>query len=204
MEIGSSLRQKVINGTADELLVGGLGAVQPTDWSVDGRFIAFTSTGPSAASDIWVLPMFGDRKPFPVAQTPVAEIYGAFSPDGRWIAYSEGGGVFNVFVQPLPVDGRKYQVSRNGGSRPTWRADGRELFYVDADGTMIAVPVQPGSHFEPGVAQALFQMDVPRASVGRQYAVTKDGKRFLIIAKRQASDTPVLTVVVNWPTGVQK
>ena len=85
-----------------------------------------------------------------------------------------------------------------------WRADGRELFYLGADGTMMAVPIEATSNFDPGVAQALFQTGVSRASVGRQYAVTKDGKRFLITRTRQPADPPVVTVVVNWPASVQR
>jgi Tol biopolymer transport system component len=199
----ASLRLKVINGGMDEPLLQPGGAIQPTDWSADGRFIAFTSAGPSVTSDVWVLPMFGDRKPYAVVQTPFAETSAVFSPDGRWIAYTEGG-ASNVVVQRFPADGGKYQVSRTGGSLPIWRADGRELFYLAADGTMMAVPIEATSHFDPGVAQALFQTGVSRASVGRQYAVTKDGKRFLIMRTRQPADPSVLTVVVNWPASVQK
>ena len=85
-----------------------------------------------------------------------------------------------------------------------WRADGRELFYLSARGTMMAVPIEATTHFDPGVAQALFQTDVSRASVGRQYAVAKDGKRFLITRRTQPADPPLLTVVVNWLATVQK
>jgi hypothetical protein len=154
-------------------------------------------------SDVWVLPMFGDRKPYAVAHTQFAETSAVFSPDGHWIAYTEGGAP-NVFVQRFPGDGGKYQVSRTGGSLPTWRADGRELFYLSARGTMMAVAIEATTHFDPGVAQALFQTDVSRASVGRQYAVTKDGKRFLITRRTQPADPPLLTVVVNWLATVQK
>ena len=199
----ASLRYRVINGAADESLLEGVGAVEPTDWSTDGRFIAFTNARQSVAPDVWVLPMFGDRKPYQIAHTQFPETAAVFSPDGRWIAFSEGGAP-NVYVQPFPGDGGKYQVSRNGGSRPTWRADGRELFYLSADGTMMAVPIEATTHFDPGVAQALFKTDVVRASVGRQYAVTKDGKRFLITRRRQELEPPVLTVVFNWSASVQK
>ena len=139
-----------------------------------------------------------------VAQTQFPETSAVFSPDGRWIAYTSEGGQPNVYVQPFPGDGGKYQVSRNGGSHPTWRADGKELFYLSADGMMMAVPIEATSHFDPGVAQALFKTDVVRASVGRQYAVTKDGKRFLITRRHQALEPPVLTVVFDWSASVQK
>ena len=82
---------------------------------------------------------------------------GVFSPDGRWIAYtSDEGGQPNVYVQPFPGAGGKYQVSRDGGSYPVWRADGKELFYLGADATLMAVPIDATREFEAGVPQALF------------------------------------------------
>ena len=114
----------------------------PSGWSADGRFVAYTRGG----GDVWVLPLFGDRKPFPLAQTAFNETGGVFSPDGRWIAYtSDEGGQPNVYVQPFPGAGGKYQVSRDAGSHPVWRADGKELFYLGADATLMAVPIDADS-----------------------------------------------------------
>jgi Tol biopolymer transport system component len=99
----------------------------PSGWSSDGQFIAYTTRG----SNVWILPLSGDRKPFAFAETPFIEASAVFSPDGRWIAYtSNEGGQLDVYVQSFPGPGTKSQVSRNGGSHPVWRADGRELFYL--------------------------------------------------------------------------
>ena len=155
-------------------------------------------------SDVWVLPLFGDRKPFPLAQTEFLETSGVFSPDGRWIAYTTNeSGQPNVYVQPFLRAGGKYQVSRDGGSHPVWRADGKELFYLGADATMMAVPIDATGQFEAGVPQALFHCQAHRYSTaGQVYAVTKDGKRFLVNARPQQSTVAPLTVVVNWQSAL--
>ena len=116
-------------------------------------------------SDVWVLPLFGDRKPFPLAQTEFLETSGVFSPDGRWIAYTTNeSGQPNVYVQPFLRTGGKYPVSRDGGQPSVWRADGKELFYLAADGTMMAVPIDATGQFEAGEPQTLFRTGAPANS----------------------------------------
>ena len=202
-----SLRQKLINGTAaDESLLESSGGITPSSWSADGRFIAYTlATGTFPPKlDAWVLPLFGDRKPFPLAQTEFDETSGVFSPDGQWVAYtSNEAGQPNVYVQPFLRAGGKYQVSRDGGFQPVWRADGKELFYLGADGTMMAVPIDASGQFDAGVSQALIPT-YALTIISPTYAVTKDGKRFLLNARPQQSSVAPLTVVVNWPATIQK
>ena len=151
-----AVRQTLSNETGtDELLLEGPGnfTMTPSGWSVDGRFVAYTTRG----SNVWVLPLFGDRKPFALAESPFTEGSAVFSPDGRWIAYtSNEGGQPNVYVQPFPGPGAKSQVSRDSGSHPVWRADGRELFYLGVDQTMMAVPIGERRSFDAGLPQALF------------------------------------------------
>jgi len=176
-----------------------------TDWSADGRYLLYTFSGSfPATADIWALPLFGDRKPFPVMQTEFTESLGAFSPDGRWIAYTTNEtGQPNVYVQPFLRAGQKYPISPNGGRNPHWRADGRELFYLDAAGTMMAVPIEATDAFAAGLPKALFPAGV--VSANQAYAVTKDGQRFLVSTRPQsAGTTPPLTVIVNWTSTLQK
>ena len=120
-----------------------------------------------------------------------------FSPDGRWIAFTSNEGAQpDVYVQPFPADGAEYQVSRNGGSHPVWRGDGKELFYLRRRTAMLmAVPIaRPRASSDPGAAQALFNTGAVRAQPSsQQYAVTKDGKRFLVNSRpgsgeRRAAD----------------
>lgn len=200
-----AMRQTLSNGSgADELILEGPGnfTMTPSGWSADARFIAYTTRG----SNVSVLPLFGDRKPFALAETPFAESSAVFSPDGRWIAYvSNEGGQTDVYVQSFPGPGAKSQVSRDGGSHPVWRADGRELFYLGADGTMMAVPVGAGRSFDAGVPQALFSTNAWRLTANQVYGVTKDAQRFLVnTTPQQSSSAAPLTVVLNWTAAIRR
>jgi Tol biopolymer transport system component len=171
----------------------------PTDWSRDGRYVAFVEGAPPT-TDIWVLPLFGDRRPIAVSTTPFIEDGPSFSPDGRWIAYaSNESGPLQVYVQPFPTTGRKYLVSQNGGGQPLWRADGREMYFLASDGTISVVAVTTGAQFESGVPARLFDAPVATYFSGRrQYAVTGDGKQFLFVATPAFAESAPITVVTNW------
>jgi Tol biopolymer transport system component len=200
------LHEKLVSGTANDtlLLKRGTESLQsPTDWSHDGRFLAFTAFSARNRGDVWVLPLFGDRTPIPVVQTAFSEDSGAFSPDGRWIAYqSAESGQDQIYVQPFPATGGKYQVSKGGGVRPLWRADGRELFFQALDSTMMAAAIDTTRQFEAGMPKPLFQTGA--AISRRNVAVTRDGQRFLVNTGIQRSSTVPLTVVVNWQAGLTR
>jgi eukaryotic-like serine/threonine-protein kinase len=124
------LFEKPANGTADEqpLLVTSQGK-SPLDWSRDGRFLLYSAQDPKTASDLWALPMTGDRKPLPVLHSSFDEIEGQFSPDTRWIAYaSNESGRYEIYIRTFPEAGGKWQISTGGGMQPRWSRDGRELF----------------------------------------------------------------------------
>ncbi|NOT27648.1 MAG: hypothetical protein HOP16_16295 [Acidobacteria bacterium] len=200
-----AMRQTSSDGAgADELLLEGPRnfTMTPSGWSSDGQFIAYTTRG----SNVWILPLLGDKKPFAFAETPFIEASAVFSPDGPWIAYtSNEGGQIDVYVQSFPGPGAKAQVSRNGGTHPVWRADGRELFYLAADGTMMAVPVGAGRSFEAGPPRALFSSNAWRLTANQVYAVTTDGQRFLVTTTPQTSSGAApLTVVLNWTATIHK
>jgi serine/threonine protein kinase/Tol biopolymer transport system component len=112
------------------------------DWSADGRFILFQAQDQRTNSDLWVLPISGDQKPFPYLHADFSEAQGRFSPDGKWVAYvSNESGKWEVYVQSFPVPGGKWQVSNSGGAQPQWRRDGSELFYISSDRKLMAVDV---------------------------------------------------------------
>ena len=202
-----SLYRKAADGSgAEERLLGGGGNKYVSSWSADGRFLLYgTGAGGSPTStDIWVLPLTGERKPVAFVQTPFSEGIGRFSPDGRWVAYnSNESGRLEVHVVPFPMAGGKWQVSTGGGEQPRWRRDGKELFYLNDNVVMAAEVNGTGSAFQVGAARRLFEIRRRTGSsrgfgIGGAYDVTPDGQRFLVNAVEQPALLPPLTVITNW------
>jgi Tol biopolymer transport system component len=195
-------------GTKEEVLLQSNDDKRPTSWSPDGRFIAYDSRDPKRETrgDIWILPLFGDRKPFPYLSTNFEKDSAQFSPDGRWIAYSsDETGRFEIYVAPFPGPGGKWQISTNGGFFPVWRSDGTELFYVALDNTtfMGAEIRTKGTTFEVHAVRPLFQRQV-RTLGGNPYDVSGDGLRFLVnsIPPAEQNNAPI-TLVTNWTAGLR-
>jgi len=209
---GNGIYQKTTNGAGKEhALVSVTGGEKfPNDWSRDGRFLLYSQQDPQTHADLWVLPVAGDGTPSgtatPFANTAFNEEQGRFSPDTRWIAYaSDESGKSEIYVQPFPAPpngGSKTPISRDGGSQPRWRRDGKELFYSSPDGKLMAADVTEGPIFKASVPRTLFQ--VPVAQIGHNesglqvlgWDVAPDGKRLLIDTATTSSE-PV-TVVLNW------
>jgi serine/threonine protein kinase len=216
---GYELMQKAANGSGQEQLLlpvsGLLAAVN--HWSRDSRFIIYTQVGSKAKMELWILPMDGgDHKPFPFLQTEFNEMAGQLSPDGRWMAYSsDESGAFEIYVRPFPPGEGKYKISTAGGYQPRWRGDGKELFYVGADGKVTSVSVRitagPRSIFEAGPPDPLFDSrmeifqlaNVSAPNPVLDYDVTRDGKRFLITTSDRTS-APTINVEVNWTARLKK
>jgi Tol biopolymer transport system component len=192
---------------ADELLLESDQNKVTTDWSPDGRFLLFRSLDPQTGYDLWVLPISGDKKPFPFLKTFFDERDGQFSPDGKWVAYqSNESGRFEIYVQPFPGPGRKFRISSNGGAQPRWNKNGKEIFYVSLDSKMMAAPVKltaDGQSLETGTPAALFPVRVADGPVSvannkQQYAVSADGQRFLVnLAVDEGTASPI-TLILNW------
>lgn len=148
--------------------------------------------------------MDGDRKAFPVVETETFnESSGQFSPDGHWIAFqSDESGRSEIYVQPFPGPGRKWQVSSEGGVQARWRHDGHELFYVASDTRLMAVPIRldsKGGTVDVGKPVSLFTPDLPMAPTthyARHYMVSADGQRLLVHTLRAV--TMPITVILNW------
>jgi Tol biopolymer transport system component len=169
-------------GSPEEVLLVDRDAKWPVSWSPDGRFILYVISGRATGNDILVLPLSGDRQPYPFLQTAAAENWAAFSPDGRWVAYSsDESGQSEVYVAPFPAGSRrKWQISSGGGSQARWRRDGRELFYLTPGRMLMSVTVSgSGSDFTAASPQALFEMRYAYAQY-HAFAVTPDGQRFLV------------------------
>lgn len=170
----------------------------PTDWSTDGQWVLYSAPG-SMAWDIFAL-RIGDSTAHPVVSSPQNQIQARLSPNTRWIAYaSDESGRFEVYVQSFDDASGKTLVSTRGGSQPTWRRDGREIFYVAADGAMMAVPVTSESRFEHGPEITLFHMPSQQvlAPFAPSYAVGPDGKKFLIRSELTTGAYRTITLVAN-------
>jgi Tol biopolymer transport system component len=209
---------RAANGSGgDELLFAGEPGdlVIPSAWSADGRYLLFMRARLESFTDhmdIWVLPLTGDKKPFPLIESRAVKGPAVLSPDGRWVAYATNeSGKAQIVVQPFPdPSGGRWDISANGGIEPRWRGDGKELFYLGLDGAMMAVEVQSGSGnaFEFGPPGALFQTGIviPEVVLEYFYDVAADGERFLVnvnSAGRTESASPAETttpihVIVNW------
>ena len=172
----------------------------PSSWSPDGRVLAYNDGDPVTRGDIWVLSLEGERKAQPFLQTQFRERGGSFSPDGRWLAYdSDESGTYEVYVQPFPGPGRKWQVSTEGGGQsPKWAQNGRELFYASGN-KMMAVDIRTQPTFDAGQPRVLFEVSPAlRTRDGFRFD-THDGQRFLSV-RRGELEVPAtkLTIILNW------
>jgi len=195
---GLDLYQAASTATAEfpgsELLVD-RDAKWPVSWSADGRYILYVTSGQRPGNHILVLPLFGDRKPFSFMRTDDTENWAAFSPDGKWVAYSSTeSGQAEVYVAAFPpaASPRKWPVSRGGGSQARWRRDGKELYFLSSDRSIMASTVNAnGTTIDIGPAHALFDV---RFAYGQYHTfdVTADGQRFLVNALVTPPGTPVI------------
>ncbi len=142
------------------------------------------------------------QEALPYLNTESQEFDAKLSPSGQFLAYdSDESKRFEVYVQTFPEHGGKWQVSTGGGEYPVWSRDGRELYFISADRTLMAVTVNDnGKKFEAGVPKALFEVGAID-----QFDVSKDG-RFLIKVPQDgaASKVPLTVVVLNWQAGLKK
>jgi len=183
------------------------------DVSPDGRYVVYDTAGASNDTELWALPLFGDRKPFPFVQGKFAATSAQFSPNGRYVAYtSNETGRHEVYVQTFPQHTGKWQISTSGGEQPMWRRDGKELFYLShgesASGgdTLMSVAVDTNSAaFQAGIPKELFETQLIPLWLWRNvYAVSPDGQRFLMIVRAAQTKPQPITVVLNWPALLKK
>jgi eukaryotic-like serine/threonine-protein kinase len=156
--------------------------------------LIFNAYDQSADSDLWTLSMSGDRTPKVFLSSKHSEMNGTFSPDGRWVAYqSNASGRYEVVVRPYPNKDPAQTISHDGGKYPRWRGDGKELFFVSPDGTLMAADFDAATGRSPGVPQPLFATQI-RFGDNRPYAVDKSGQRFLL----KVAPDPRLIAVTDW------
>jgi dipeptidyl aminopeptidase/acylaminoacyl peptidase len=152
---------------------------------------------------LWTLPMTGERRPVRYLAATADQRDARFSPDGRFIAYSsDESSSLQIYVGTFPPGGGKWQISANGGTRPVWRADGRELYYIGSHAEMMAVPISTSPQFAPGTPVKLFDSWVRGALAG--YDVSRDGQRFLVLAPGDDFVPTPATLITNWRALLRK
>jgi Tol biopolymer transport system component len=195
--------EKAAGGTGEERLLFSSDAEENMEYvSPDGRLGIFNAISPGGKQQVWALPLggggTGESKPFLLLSGP-ADIQSApFSPDGRFIAYmSSETGAYEIFVQAL-ASGKRWPISTGGGTNPQWRADGKELFYIDAYSKLMAVDIRiAGEGLEAGIPRVLFEAPFWRS--GRNVVVpSRDGRRFLAVLQAEQPASRAITVELNW------
>lgn len=178
----------------------------PMDWSLDGRYIAYDVEGRKTKWDVWIVPLFGDQKPIPFLESEFNEQQAQFSPNGRWVAYtSDESGRNEVYIESFPTLGGKLQVSTAGGSKPRWRRDGKELFYIARDRKLMSVGIKPDATLEAGLPRPLFESPITDVnSIFVSYAVDAEGRRFLFpMIVGEGASSPI-NVIVNWTAELKR
>jgi Tol biopolymer transport system component len=191
------------SAVADQVLVNDNERKILSDWSPAGDYLVYATLNANTKLDLVALPMSGDRKPIPLLHTQFNESEGRISPNGRWIAYvSDESGTQEVYVQRFPSLGDKRIVSIGGGVEPMWRRDGKELFYLSPDYSIVSVPFEPSEPPRIGQPTPLFRAPVNTSSTRNHYVVSPDGQRFLINVEDQSTYLSPITVLVNWIQGL--
>jgi eukaryotic-like serine/threonine-protein kinase len=185
IEIGSQQPHKIYAGNERHWV---------EDWSRDGRFLLTHDT-----KTISTIPLTGDSKPEALYSSSFIKDEFHLSPDGQMVAYGENRtGRWEVFLASFPSFHHIQQISAAGGAQPRWRGDGRELFFIDLQGKMMAVTVQRGSPPNIGVPRKLFDTGLVPDPTVNQYAVTQDGHKFLVLEPRKGF-LESYSVLLNWP-----
>ncbi len=211
---GTNLHARLANGGGqDEVLlaqqeVGGTPITLTwPQWSPDGRYLIYMQQSGPTGSSVWAMPTSGEAKPqlLVKSESPIGKItFFRVSPDGRWLAYSgNDGGREEVFVTGFPNGNGRWQISREGGTFPVWRRDGKEIYYIGLDAHLLAVGVNTREgQFEVNQAQPLFEVRNVFA-LGSPFDATPDGQRFLVLTQPEASASPMM-LVLNWTAELNK
>jgi serine/threonine protein kinase/Tol biopolymer transport system component len=205
LALGWGIREKNADGSGSEqhIMDWKGGRLGMWDWSRDGKYQLLWQNG-----ELWYLTV-PDHQAKPLFQSAAAVLNAQFSPDTKWIAYSSNeAGSREIYVAPFPGVDSKWQVSRGGGFEPRWRRDGKELFYLSAEGKMMAVPIKAsGGNFEAGPPVTLFQTKTRQAISALEvvsYDVSADGQKFLVNTKVDEPNAAPLSVILNWAAEMER
>jgi Tol biopolymer transport system component len=189
----------------DQLVFSSDSAKFPTSWSTDGQILLFENWGLKEKAGVWVLTL-RDKQPKPLLQSnSYDQMQAQISPDGHLVAYtSNESGSNEVYVQPLVSNGEKWRISSNGGMFPSWRRDGKELYYITEAGRLMSSEIISTPKFTSSVPKELFQAKIKNSGQGLCYGASSDGQRFLIITFVESNNPAPMTVVLNWTSDLAK
>jgi hypothetical protein len=206
----TDLYVKAADGSGDErLLVKSDQDKTPTSWSRDGRWLLYGSLDPKTNSDIWLLSMDDDHKSRPFLRSEFPEGLARFSPDGRWVAYaSQESGIGEIYIRPFSPDtdgnpsyGPKWMISKGGGFNPSWRSDGKELFYQGQGIQQMATDITTSDKtVQAGTPHTLFST----GGILTRPSASEDGKRFLFATPEGTNTQTPITIVLNWQAGLKR
>jgi len=171
------------------------------DWTRDGRYIVFVSWNDRTKQDLWIVPTTGSPEPVPYARSMGSDVQAQVSPDGRWMAYaSDDTGTLQVYIDTFPVPGKRVAVSSGGGGQPQWRGDGKELYYLSRDGTLMSVSIASEGSLRIGPAKPLFRESFVGSLMDDRaiYVASDDGQRFLLASVDTTEASRVISVLANW------
>ena len=192
-----SLFRRPVDGGSEERLTHSANEQRYPDFHPGGRWLMYTEFDPQTLEDLWLLPLYGDRKPVPFLRTSSSEQLSRFSPDGKWVAYvSDESGRPAVYIRAFAPPGvtvrpdSRWLISNSGGQFPEWRGDGKELYYWSGTHVVAVAILRTGGGVATGKPVELFPLAAP------YYDVARDGRRFLLLKPMKSAAT--LTVITNW------
>jgi len=203
------LYSKAVSGRQPDRSLVAASDGYPTDWSPDGRFLAYGSlrhSGGSSSTELWIAPLSPGAKPYVFAKEGIKEPIARFSPDGQWIAFnSYESGVSRIYVAPFPQGAGRWQVSTGDGYEPRWRGDGKAIFYVGGDNALYEAALSTSGGFQVGAVKALFNLGNIPQTAEWHYDVSPDGNRFLfVVAAESEPKSSTITLVTNWTRSFRK
>ena len=200
----SDLYEHLMSNNEEHKFLSGTTRLAALDVSRDGKYLLYEDLDPSSASDLWVLPLRGERKPIPFIKTNYMETSARFSPDGHWVAYaSNESGNYEIYVQSFPTPGQAIRISSEGGIDPRWRRDGRELYFISSDSRLMATDVKTEGSFTASVPKPLFRFSGTTQTNRRSYWPSPDGGRFLVM-KMSDDSAAQIQVTLSWTEALRK
>ncbi len=197
---------KPYDGSGEEVeLYKGDNRLYIDQWTRDGANLIIDNLNLNANSDLVILPLKGDKKPWKYLETKLDEYEANVSPDGKWLSYlTNESGSYQVYVRSFPGKEGKWQISTDVAEEPRWSPDGKTIYYRK-NSQIISVPISTSTMFSAGIPKLLFN-GFPAVNVdsGISYDITSDGKYFITTSPVTGSIFKNISVVLNWTEEIKK